>query len=100
MIFKWYDKGDSLDIIYLAFSKAFDKVPHKMLIQKLEGYGIQENVLRWIAKWLQDRKQRVQLNGHSWTEVKSGVLQGSVLGPLLFTIFIDDIGKEALYEIF
>ena len=43
--------------MYLDFSKAFDKVPHKKLIKKLEGYGIQGNVLRWIAKWLEDRKQ-------------------------------------------
>ena len=56
-IFEWYDKGDSLNIIYLDFSEAFDKVPHKRLIKKLEGYGIQENVLRWIAEWIKDRKQ-------------------------------------------
>ena len=56
-IFEWYDKGDSLDIIYLDFSKAFDKVPYKRLIKKLEGYGIQGNVLRWIAERLEDRKQ-------------------------------------------
>ena len=49
-IFEWYDKGDSLDIIYLDFHKAFDKVPHKRLIIKLEGYGIQRNVLRWTTE--------------------------------------------------
>ena len=48
-IFEWHDKGDSLDIIYLDFNKAMDKVPTKRLLQKLEGYGIQENVSRWIA---------------------------------------------------
>ena len=63
-IFEWYDKGDSLDNIYLDFSKAFDKVPLKRLTKILECYGIQENVLRWIPNWLEDRKQRVQLNGH------------------------------------
>ena len=68
---EWFDQGESLDIIYLDFSKAFDK----RLIKKLECYGIQGNVLRWIAEWLEDRKQRVQLNGHrsGWTEVRSGV---------------------------
>ena len=59
-----YDQGDSLNIIYLDFNKAFDKVPYKWLIKKLEGYGIQENFLRWITEWLEDRKQRVQLNEH------------------------------------
>ena len=49
-IFEWYDRVDSLDIIYLDFSKSSDKVPHKRLIKKLEGYVIQGNVLRWIAK--------------------------------------------------
>ena len=71
-IFDWYDKGDSFDIVYLDFGKVFDKVSHKkVFIKKLEGYGIQENVLRWIAKWLEDRRQKVQLNGHrlGWTEV-------------------------------
>ena len=59
-IFEWYE---IIGIIYLDFSKALDKVPYKRLIKKLKGYGFRENVLRWIAKWLEDRKQRVQLNG-------------------------------------
>ena len=58
-IFQWYDQGDSLDIIYLDFRKAFNKVPHKRLIKKLEGYGIQGNILRWKAEWMKDRRQRV-----------------------------------------
>ena len=56
-IFEYYNEGDSLDIIFLNFTKAFDKVPHKILIKKFESYGIQGNVLRWIGEWLGDRKQ-------------------------------------------
>ena len=62
-IFEWYNQDNSLDNIYLDFIKAFDKVPHKRLIKNLEGYGVKGNVLRWIAKWVEDRKQQGQLNG-------------------------------------
>ena len=98
IIFEWYDIIH--DIIHLDFSKTFDKVTHKRLIKKLEGCGTQEDVLRWIVKRLEDSKQRVQLNGHklSWTEVRSGVPEGSVLRQLLFTVFIDDI-EEVLCEV-
>ena len=63
-IFLLDDQGDSQAIIYLYFSKAFDKVRHNRLIKKLEGYDIQGNVLRWITEWLGDRTQRVHLNGY------------------------------------
>ena len=63
-IFKWYDQGDSLDIIYLDFSKAFNKVPQKRLIKTFRVMGFRGDFLRWITVWLEDRKQRIQLNGH------------------------------------
>ena len=80
------DKDNPVDVVYLDFCKAFDKVPHERLLTKMKSYNITNKIINWTRNFLYNRKQRVIVNGKKsqWLKVTSGIPQGSVIGPLFY----------------
>ena len=92
------EKKEANCFVFCDFSKAFDKVWHRGLLHKMKAYGITGNLINWFKSYLKSRRQKVVIknNSSAYCEISAGVPQGSVLGPLLFIIYINDIADKLI----
>ncbi len=100
-IYRHLDKGQQTEIVILDFSKELDTVPHQRLLMKLRNNDIRDEMNAWIDSWLKNRCQSVVIDGEKSEEaqVRSGVPKGTVLGPLLYLLYINNIGNDLTSKI-